>query len=206
MPGRFMHHHHLSLAEILDAQRRQPGLVAQREMHDRHPVGLGECLSQQHIRFRRLRIRLQKVAAVEHHRVHVGGGDELQHLDLPAAFFRQAGDVVVGDRHHLAVAGLVGPGKIAVVDHLATRLADALVPDASVVLGVHLVEPDVVVCGSAVHLDRHVHQPEGDRTRPNGSHVSEYALIVRERNVTAKFHAIFDRDVTLATCVTDRLR
>lgn len=89
-----------------------------------------------------------------------------------------------------------------------TRLAALRVKDFGKreVMMVHLVEPDVVVCGSAVHLDRHVHQPEGDRTRPNGSHVSEYALIVRERNVTAKFHAIFDRDVTLATCVTDRLR
>ncbi len=49
---------------------------------------------------------------------------------------------------------------------------------------------------SAAHLDRHVHQPEGDRTRPNGSHVREYALIVQSGTVTAKFHAIFDRDVS----------
>ncbi len=53
--------------------------------------------------------------------------------------------------------------------------------DAPVVLACTQ-EPDVVVCGMLHTLTGTVF--EGDRTRPNGSHVSEWRLIVRERNVT----------------------
>ncbi len=70
----------------------------------------------------------------------------------------------------LAVVGFVGLGDVAVLDDLAAHLADALVADAPVVLGVHLVELDVVVLGGAVDLDRDVHQAEGDRTLPDGTH------------------------------------
>src|SRR5260370_103531 len=83
-----------ALAEILDGQGRQPRLVAHREMHDRHPIGLGERLGQQYVRFRGFRIGLQEVAAVKHHRVDLAGRDELEYLDFAAALFGQRGDVV----------------------------------------------------------------------------------------------------------------
>ncbi len=136
-------------------------------MDDRHPIRLGESLCQQHIGFRRLGIRLQEVTTVEQHRVDFPGRDELQYLDLAAALLGQGGNIVVGDHHHLPVVGLVGPGDVAVLDHLAVRLTNALVADAPVVLGVHLMEFDVVVLGGAVHLNRDVHQPERNRTLPD---------------------------------------
>lgn len=208
-----MDDHHVALAEVLDPQRRQPGLVAQREVHDRHPVRLRKRLGQQHIGFRRFGVGLQKIAAVEQHRIHVAGRHELQHFDLAAAFFGQRGDVVVGDDDHLAVIGFVGPGDVTVFDDFAVHLAHALVSDSAVVLGVHLVELDVVVLGGAVHLDRDVHQPERDGTLPDGAHVSQYAHTVRcltapapprrcskarARNATARLSSNFRRGVTSA--------
>ena len=98
------------------------------------------------------------------------GGDELDHLDLAAAFLRQRGDVLVGDDHRLAVVGFVGLRDVAVLDDLAAHLAHPLVADAPVVLRVDLVELDVVVFGRAVDLDRDVHQAEGDGALPDGTH------------------------------------
>ena len=161
-PQQRLDDHDVALGEVLNPQRGQPGLVAQREMHDRDAVGLHECLGQQHIRFRRLALGLEEVALVVHHRIDVAGGHELQHLDLAAAFLGQRGDVLVGDDHRLAVVGFVGLGDVAELDDLAAHLADPLVADAPVVLLVHLVELDVVVLGCAVDLDRDVHQAEGD--------------------------------------------
>ena len=108
-------------------------------------------------------------------------GTNSSDLDLAAAFFGQGGDVFVGDDHHLAVIGFVGPGDVAVFDDLAAYLADALVADAPVVLLVHLMELDVVVLGRAVHLDRDVHQTEGDRTLPYGTHKPRLAGLGQQR-------------------------
>src|SRR5262249_10936290 len=66
--------------------------------------------------------------------------------------------------------GFVGPRDVAELDDLAAHLANPLVPDASVVLRMHLVKLDVVVFDRAVDLDRHVHQAKGDRTFPYGTH------------------------------------
>ena len=161
-PQQRLDDHHIALAEILNPQRREPGLVAQRKMHDGDAIGLLERLGQQHIRFGRLALGFEEVTLVVHHRVDVAGRDELQDLDLPAAFFGQGGYVFVGDDHHLAVIGFVRPRDVAVFDDLAAYLAGPLVADAPVVLLVHLVELDVMVLGRAVHLDRDVHQAESD--------------------------------------------
>src|SRR5262249_19350306 len=90
--------------------------------------------------------------------------------DFTGALFGQRGDVVVGDDHRLAVVGFVGPGDVPVFDDLAIQLAHPLVADATVVLGMHLMELDVVVLGGAVHLDRHIDESERDRTLPDGAH------------------------------------
>jgi hypothetical protein len=41
-----------------------------------------------------------------------------------------------------------------------------------VVFGVYLMKLDVMVLGGAIHLDRNVDQPEGDRTFPDGTHTA----------------------------------
>ncbi|SLC93855.1 Uncharacterised protein [Mycobacteroides abscessus subsp. massiliense] len=167
--------HHLAFAEVLDPQRRKPGLVAQRKMHDRHPVGLRECLCQQHIRFRGLAVRFQVVALVVHQRVELGGGDELQHLDLAAGFGGQARQILIGDDDRAAVFGLVGLVDVPELHDLAAFLAGAFVANPAVVLVVDLMELEVVVLGRAVYLDRDVHQPEGEGALPDGTHIPSMA-------------------------------
>ena len=140
-------------------------------MHDGHPIGVRERSGQQHIGFRGLAVGLEVVAAVEHDRVEVGGGDELEDRDLVAAFLGQRGDVLVGDHHGLAAVAFIGLGDVAVLDHLAALGAHALVLDAAVVFRVHLVELQIVVLGGAIHLDRNVDETEGDGTLPDRTHV-----------------------------------
>ena len=171
-PQQRVHHHDVALGEVLHSQRGQARLVPQREVHDRDPIGLCERLRKQHIRFRRLRVGLQEIATVVHQRIDLAGGYELQHLDLAAALLGQRCDVLVGDHHGLAVVGFVRLGDVAILHDLTAHLTDALVADPAVVLGVHLVELQVVVFGGAIHLDGNVHQTERDRAFPNGTHQS----------------------------------
>ena len=169
-PQQRVDHHHVTPAEVLDPKRCQTRLVAQGEVHDCHPLSRRQRFGKQHIGSRRGAVRLQEIAAVIHQRVDLGCGDELQHCDLAAALFGQGGDVVFGDHHRLAVVGFVGLGDIAVLDNLAAFIADTLVFDAAVVLGMHLVKIHIMVLGGAVHLHRDVHQTEGDGASPDGSH------------------------------------
>ena len=169
-PQQCVHHHDFALAEVLDAQSRQSGLVAQREVDDGDPVRRGKRLGKQHIGFRGFAIRFQKVAAVVEQWVDLGGGNELQDRDLVAAFLRQGGDVLFGDHHGLAAVCFVGLGDVAVLHHLIAFTADTLVLDPAIVCCVHLMKLQVVVLGGAVDLHGHVDQTERDRTLPDGTH------------------------------------
>ncbi len=169
-PQQGVHHHHLALAEILDAQSRQSGLVAQCEVDDGDAVGRGERFGKEHVGPRGLAIRFQKVAAVVEQWVDLAGGNELQDRDLVAALLRQRGDVLLGDHHHLAAVCLVGLGDVPVLHHLVALTADTLVLDPTVVCCVHLMKLQVVVLGGAVNLHGHVDQTERDRTLPDGTH------------------------------------
>jgi ATP-dependent DNA ligase len=83
---------------------------------------------------------------------------------------RQGVEVLVAERDQLAVLGLEALDDVGVVDLLAVERAGALVLDAAAVGAVHLVEPDVVVGGRRVQLDRHADQPEGDGSAPHRPH------------------------------------
>ena len=152
-----MHDHDIPLTESLDPQGGQPSLIPQCEVHDRHPIGGGQRLGKQDIGFRRFAVGLQEIAAVIHQWVDLDRRDELQHLDLVAAFLGQGSDVLVGDHHRLATIGLVGLGDVAVLDRLTALVAHPLIFDSTVVLGVYLMELQVVILGGAVHLHRNVH-------------------------------------------------
>ncbi|MCY1239805.1 hypothetical protein D9M72_526200 [compost metagenome] len=88
-----------------------------------------------------------------------------------AALRRDGLELILGEDHRAAVF-LVGLVDVRIVNDLAAHLAAALVADAPAVGVVDLVEPDVVVLGGAVDLDRHVDQPKCDSAFPYGSHGS----------------------------------
>src|SRR6185312_396820 len=153
-------------------QRGQPGLLPQREVHDGQPVGVQQRLPQQLVRLDRLRRRLQVVRLVVEHGVDLVHGDEAEHLDLVRFLDRQRVEVLLGQDHRAAVVALVRLGDLRELDDLAVQLTGPLVADPSAVLGVHLVKTDVLVLGGAVHLDRHVDQPERQGALPDRSHPS----------------------------------
>ena len=163
VPEQRLQHQHVAA----HAQRAEPGLLAQGEVHDRGAVGLLEGAPQQHVRLGRLGVGLEEVAAVEHDRVDLVARHELDDLDLAVALLGQRLQVVLRE-HDRALAVVVRLVDVLVVDDLAADLAAALVPDPPAVLVVHLVQRDVVVLGRAVDLHRHVDEAEGDR-RPSRS-------------------------------------
>jgi len=65
-------------------------------------------------------------------------------------------------KHNAPFPVFIGLVKILVGDFLPAHLTSALVSDPPAVLVMDLVQVDVVVLGSAVSLDRHVHQAEGN--------------------------------------------
>jgi hypothetical protein len=141
---------------------------------------------QQRVRLGRAGVRLEVVAAREQDRIHLGGRHELHHVDLVAAGHRQLVQILVGEDHQLAVAGLVALGDVGVVDLLAAHAAGALVPDPAAVLAVYLVEPDIVLLGCREQPDRHVDQPEGHGTLPDRPHCDESSLPRSARSGTMK--------------------
>ena len=166
-PEQGLDHQHL----VADPQRGQPGLLPEGEVDDGDPVGLLQGLPQQHVRLGRGRRGLQVVGLVEQHRVDLIGRDEADDVDLPAGAGRQLGEVLVGEHDGAPVVALVGLGDVGVGHLLAIDVADPLVPDPPAVLGVDLVEPDVLLLGGGVQLDGHVHQSERHGAFPDRSHV-----------------------------------
>ena len=80
-------------------------------------------------------------------------------------------EIRVGQDDLVALRRLVGFVDIGVLNGFPAYSADAVVFDPTPILGMHLVESDVVVLGGGIYLDRDVHQPEGDRALPDRSHV-----------------------------------
>jgi hypothetical protein len=134
------------------------------------PLGVLERLTQQHVRPARGLVRLEVVRLLEIDRVDLFGRHELQYLDGLVGRDGQLGEILVGEDHHAAVLQLVALRDVAVLDLVAAHLADALVPDPAPILGVDLVEPEIVFLGRAEHPDGDSHQPERDGTSPHGSH------------------------------------
>ena len=136
-------------------------------MHQCGAIGLRECLRQQHVRLRCGRVRLEVVALLEQDRIDLVGRHELQHRDLVLLGRRQLLEVLVGEDDAIAVVGVVGLVDVRELHRLAAFTAHPVVLDPSAVLGVDLMEADVVVLRRGVHLDRHVDQPERDGTLPD---------------------------------------
>jgi hypothetical protein len=154
---------------VADAQRREPGLLSQRELDDRRTVGVLEGSPQERVRLERPLLGLEEVRLVEAQHVDLVGRDELDDLDLVAALGRQRGEVLVG-QHDGLLAVVVRLVDVFVGDDLVAHLALALVADPAAVLVVDLVERDVVALGGAVDLDGHIDQAEADGALPDGSH------------------------------------
>src|SRR5690606_24340311 len=115
------------------------------------------------------------VALVEHDRVDLLGGNELDDVDLATALLRERLEFGIRQDHR-ALTVVVRLVDVLVVDDLAAHLTPTLVADAPAILVVHLVQRDVVVLGRAVDLHRHVDQSEGDGALPDGSHASIIVL------------------------------
>lgn len=180
-PEQGLQHEHV----VADAQRREPGLLPQREPHDRGAIGLFEGLAQQHVGLRRRAVRLEVVRPVEGEQIDLLARHEFDDVDLAALLGWQRIEVLLGEDDSLlaVVERLV---DIGVRHDLAVDLADPLIPDPSAVLVVHLVQRDVVVFGRGVHLDGDVHESERQRALPDRSHhtsthLSHGSLLVRTR-------------------------
>ncbi len=138
-------------------------------MNDRRPVGLLERLPQQRVGLRRRRRGFEEIALVEHDRIDLVGGDELDDVDFAALLRRERFEVFVRE-YDGALAVVEGLVDVGVVDDLAADLAASLIADAAAVGVMHLMEGDVMVLRRAVDLHRHVDQAERDGTTPDRSH------------------------------------
>jgi hypothetical protein len=71
--------------------------------------------------------------------------------------------------HELALPVLERLDDLVVRHRLVLDLADLLVADRPVVLGVDELKPQLVLVHGAVHAHRHVDEAKGDRTCPKGA-------------------------------------
>src|SRR5690606_37321013 len=104
--------------------------------------------------------RVDHLGRLELHRVDRAGGGE-----------RQVGEVLLGEHDHLPPAEVVALRDVVVLDLLTADAADPLIPDAAAVVAVDLVEPDALLLGGRVQLDRDRHQAERDRALPDRPHL-----------------------------------
>src|SRR5690606_35054376 len=110
-------------------KRRKLLTLPQRDLHDRHMVGLLQRLAQQYVRLGGYRLRLEVVRLVVEDRVHLLGRDELMYVDATTGGERQVSEVLVVEDHHLAAAEVVALGDVVVGDLFTVDAADALVLD-----------------------------------------------------------------------------
>ena len=139
-------------------------------MHQCSAFGLEQGLTEEDVCLGRGRIRLQEIALVVDDRIDLFGRNELEHRNLVLLRCRKLVEILVGEHDSVAVGGVVGLVDVRELHGIAAFGTDSVVLDPSAVLGMHLVESDVVRFRRRIDLDGDVDEAEGDRTLPNGTH------------------------------------
>ncbi len=82
---------------VAHSQHGEPGLLPQRELHDRHAVGVLEGATQQRVRLDRAGVWFEVVRLVQVQWVDLVGWDELDDVDVAALLSGKALQFVVGE-------------------------------------------------------------------------------------------------------------
>jgi hypothetical protein len=95
--------------------------------------------------------------------------DEVGDLDRLVALDPRGREVLVAHVDVLAPLDLERLHDLVVRHGLLLRLADLLISDRRSVWLVDEVEVELVLANGAVEPNRHIHEPEGDRSGPDGT-------------------------------------
>src|SRR5581483_302107 len=181
--------HGLEHEDVLpDAQRRQMLLVADHDLRDRDPPRLLERTDEQHVRLLRALVREQVVGLPKVDRVDLLERDEVADLDRVRQLDVEAVDVLVLERHELALRDLEAPDDVLGVDRLAVVPPDLLVADRRHVPLVQEMEAHLLGLGRCVHPDRDADETERDRPPPDRARRHDYLVPGRTALSTGPGH------------------
>jgi hypothetical protein len=158
--------------------------VPDHDLRDPHLSGLLERPNEELVRLFRAVLRRKVVRLAEVDRIDLLEVDEIADIDRLRQLDVEAIEILVLERHVLALLDLEAADDVVRVDLLAGVAPDLLVADRLQVLLVEEVEPELLRLGRAEHPHGHADEAEGDRSAPDRTgHSIRVPGLTRLKNV-----------------------